>query len=121
MRGLSEVLEMRRRRDAPSAVRVEIVERHVMPWSPFNDFDHSLLTVQVTPADDLGSIDWRPLHGLEVHLQDYSRGKNLGAIARRISEIAPKVLRVCDCSAGDPSLRVWQSGAWTTPNPGASA
>lgn len=112
MRGLTELLEMRLQRDAPSAVVVELVGRHVMPWSPRNAFDPSILTVQVAQTDELGSIDWRPLHGLTVHLQDFTDGRRMGAVARRISEVAPKVLRVCDCSRGDPILHVLEAGKW---------
>jgi hypothetical protein len=101
MTGLETVLKLRRQGFKPSAVYIDLVQdRSRIP--AFSDF--GIVTVEVFPTDSINSIDFRPLVGLNVMLNDYTDSpKRLRSASKAIAEANP-------CTFVVPTLK---SGVWT--------
>lgn len=101
MTGLETVVKLRRNGLKPDAVYVDLV--------PARSGTHGLsasgiVTVEVFPDDSITSIDFRPLVGLNVMLNDYTDSpQRLRRASKAIAEANP-------CTFVVPALK---SGVWT--------
>ena len=93
MTGLQTVVNLRREGFKPSAVVIDLVET----ISPIDTEENSLsasgiVSVNIARTDSLSDIDFRPLHGLTVHLH----GERLrqARAAKLIAEVHPTRLVV---------------------------
>lgn len=88
MIGMDTVIALRRQGMKPSFVMVDLVTER----SRFATLaDHGgTLTIEILPNDRIGDIDFRPLFGLYVHLQDMTDdAARLKAAGKAIAEVKP--------------------------------
>lgn len=101
MTGLETVVKLRRQRIKPDAVYVDLVPCRS---GTHGLADSGIVTVEVFPDDSIGSIDFRPLVGLNVMVNDYTDSpQRFRKAAKAIAEANPSTLVV-------PSLK---AGVWT--------
>ena len=101
MTGLDTVLNLRLRGFKPDAVYVDLMPSRS---GTHGLADTGIVTVEVFPDDSIASIDFRPLVGLNVMLNDYTDSpQRLRRASKAIAEANPSALVV-------PSLK---NGVWT--------
>lgn len=102
MNGLDVVAHLREQGVKPKAVFIDLVHAHSVIVDPLSE--HGIVNVEILPTDSLGSIDFRALVGLTVHVYD-----NTGNPARQ-RKVASLVVAV------EPSLLVVampEGATWT--------
>lgn len=101
MTGLETVVKMRRQRIKPDAVYIDLVSARS---GTHGLADNGIVTVEIFPEDSIASIDFRPLVGLNVMLNDYTDSpQRLRRASKAIAEANPSALVV-------PALK---NGVWT--------
>ena len=86
MKGLEELKRLRLDGLRPQSVFVNLVNAHD-EWPALGCWGH--LTVELLPSDSIAGIDFRPLVGLPVTVDDHTDGDpaRLRRLAKAVSEI----------------------------------
>lgn len=101
MTGLETVVKLRRQRVKPAAVYVDLVPARS---GTHGLADNGIVTVEILPEDSIASIDFRPLVGLNVMVNDYTDSpKRFRRASKAIAQANPSALVV-------PTP---QNGVWT--------
>jgi hypothetical protein len=97
MTGLDTVAELRRAGKKPSAVMIDMVERHTEHSLPiYRVSPKGMVQVEIAAADSLSDIDFRVLTGLRVQLYDHLTGNvaRQRRAAKMIAAVNPALLFV---------------------------
>lgn len=101
MTGLDTVVKLRRNGFKPDAVYVDLMPARS---GSHGLADSGIVTVEILPDDSIASIDFRPLIGLNVMVNDYTDSpQRLRRASKAIAEANPSALIV----------PMPQSGSWT--------
>lgn len=90
MKGLRDLVDIRKSGQKPNAVWVELVKSHE-EWDSLSR--HGNLTIQIVPTDHLADIDFRPLIGLDVTVTDLTNNpRRLMAVGAAVGAVQTRTL-----------------------------
>ena len=119
MNGMEQVIAVRQRRAKPEAVTVRLVrepQRHPfgLSWLDFGA-DSGHFTVEVLPGDGITGLDFRPLTGLFVTVEDEadspSRHRKVAAL---VAAVEPETLVMPCRDADGTTLHIRRRGVTET-------
>lgn len=91
MKGLDTVIALRRQRQKPAMVMVDLVSAYTPLLPPIGA--GGIVNVEILPSDRIADIDFRPLFGLYVHLQDMTDAPlRLRQAGKAIADVKPQRL-----------------------------